>query len=254
MKVFRRQAKKQNRRLPQKQEKAVRQWRFHPLLGLPVVGLLLAGGGYGVWHKLADPHTLPLQQVRLEAPFSKVAKEQLYAVVKGSVNGGFFSVDVEAITAALTALPWVDKAEVRRVWPDTLNVTVTEQVALARWRDKALVNLRGELFSAPVETFPEGLVELDGPELMVGQMAERFHRFSEILQKTGLGLQRVVLTPRRAWELQLSDQTQIILGRDDMQKRLQRYVRFHAQLAANARQVKRVDMRYTNGFAVQWQV
>ncbi len=253
MKIVSRQAKKSNRRV-QKQSR-VRRWDLNPrLLALGVVVLLLAVAGYATWLKLMDPQTLPLKQVQLEAPFNKISKQVLHEVLRKRISGGFFSLDVEAVTKALNALPWVNHVEVRRVWPDTLHVTVNEQVALARWRDQALVNVDGELFYPAVETFPPDLVELNGPEDTVALMAQQFHRFNETLRQGGLAMQRIHLSERRAWELELNNNTVIVLGRSDMGQRLQRFVRFYPQLMASAKEVRRVDMRYTNGFAVQWRV
>ncbi|ALP52334.1 hypothetical protein Tel_03785 [Candidatus Tenderia electrophaga] len=252
MKIISRKAKKTNRRIPQSQPQ-VRHWGLSPrLLTLGGVVLLLAVAGYAIWLKLMDPNTLPLKQVQLEAPFNKVSKQLLYEVVSSRIDGGFFSLDVARVTTALNELPWVSHVDVRRIWPDTLHVTVNEQVALARWRDQALVNVNGELFYPVPETFPKHLVELNGPEDTVTLMAQQFHRFHETLQQGGLRMQRIHLSERRAWELELSNNTVIALGRDEVVQRLQRFVRFYPQLLAQTNAVRRVDMRYTNGFAVQW--
>jgi cell division protein FtsQ len=253
MKIIPRKAKQTNRRTQQQSQ--VKRLDFNPrLLTLGGVILLLAVAGYATWLKLMDPRTLPLKQVELEAPFSKVSKQRLHEVLNKQVNGGFFSLDVAAVTRALDALPWVRHVEVRRVWPDTLHVTVTEQVALARWRDQALVNVDGELFYPDTKSFPANLVELNGPEGTVAQMAEQFHRFNETLKQGELAMRRINLSERRAWEVELNNSTVIVLGRDDMAQRLERFVRFYPQLLARATEVRRVDMRYTNGFAVQWRV
>jgi len=250
--------KKKNRRLNPEKSKATAQWwrwDFNPrLMTQAGVTLLLIVVCYAVWLKLMDPQTMPLQQVQLEAPFEKVSKEQLHELVSAQVDGGFFSVDVAAVTAAVSALPWVDAVEVRRVWPDALHVIVKEQVALARWRDQALVNVRGELFSPALESFPVGMVELHGPDKSVASMAQQFSVFNQSLEQAGLNMKRVVLSPRRAWELELSDGVTVVLGRSDMEKRLQRFVKFYSPLLAAAEKVRRIDMRYTNGFAVQWRV
>ncbi len=250
--------KKANRRLNQEKTKAavhLWQWDFNPRLMMQAgVVLLLMVVAYAVWLKLMDPQTLPLQQVRLEAPFEKVSKEQLHQIVSEQINGGFFSVDVTAVTDSVRALPWVDTVEVRRVWPDALHVIVKEQLALARWRDQALVNVRGELFYPLAESFPAGMVELHGPDKSVANMALQFSLFNQSLQKAGLNMKRIVLSERRAWELELNDNMIIVLGRSDMDVRLQRFVQFYPQLLAKAENVQRIDMRYTNGFAVQWRV
>ncbi|MFZ2752097.1 MAG: cell division protein FtsQ/DivIB, partial [Lysobacteraceae bacterium] len=41
--------------------------------------------------------------------------------------------------------------------------------------------------------------------------------------------------------------------RDDAKLRLARFARLLPQLAQQGRQLDRVDLRYTNGFALRWQ-
>ncbi len=254
-----RQKKKTNKRNDKKQTKSLLA-RFS--VYLPEKGFLAAGAlslavllGVGsAWWTLMDPQTLPVKQVLLQAPFVKVSKERLYEVIRPEARGGYFNVDVDAVTAAVEALPWVDKALVRRAWPDALHVTVREQKALARWRDKALVNVRGELFFPPAETFPASLIELRGPRTTVAQMAEQFQLFKRVLQEGEQSMAGITLTPRRAWEIELSNGTVVVLGRSAMALRLQRFVRFYPRLLVPENGVKHVDMRYTNGFAVKWRV
>ena len=46
---------------------------------------------------------------------------------------GFFAVDLEAAQTAVAHLPWVERAEVRKRWPDVLEVQVIEHMPFARW-------------------------------------------------------------------------------------------------------------------------
>lgn len=251
--VTRTPQKKGNRRV-QKAASVQRRQPSPRALMLSGALLLLAVAGYATWLKLMDPRTLPLKQVQLEAPFDKVPKQVLYEVVSAGIDGGFFSLNVASVTQTLNALPWVRRVEVRRIWPDTLHVTVHEQRALARWRDQALVNVEGELFYPPAETFPADLVELQGPADTVAMMAQQFRRFNETLAQGELSMRRITLSERRAWEVELDSDTLIVLGRDAMEQRLQRFVQFYPQLLARTNELRRVDMRYTNGFAVEWRV
>lgn len=249
--------KKVNKRNVKKQKQPMRE-RVSTYLAMPghtlgvsLLILALIVACVVVWLKLMDPQTLPLKQVQLEAPFVKVSKEQLYDVIKPKAHGGFFNVDVDAVTKAVQALPWVNEASVRRVWPDTLHVSIKEQKAMARWKDQALVNESGELFFPAADTFPNELIELLGPRKIVAQMAEQFRVFEQALQGSDLRMSRISLTPRRAWEVELNDGAVVLLGRNEMKQRLQRFVRFYPQLG-QAVGIKYVDMRYTNGFAVRW--
>ena len=40
------------------------------------------------------------------------------------------------VAVALAALPWVERVVVRKQWPDTLEILITEHRALARWVER----------------------------------------------------------------------------------------------------------------------
>ena len=125
-----RQKKKTNQRNalpvePRKWNLSLPQINFHLLIMATLV-LMVVGSAAAGWRKLMDPQTLPVKQVQLEAPFQHVSRDELYQVLQPVAKGGFFSVDVEAVTKAVETLPWVESASVQRVWPDALHVTVLE--------------------------------------------------------------------------------------------------------------------------------
>ena len=90
-----------------------------------------------------------------------MTREQIDGVVRNAVSGNFFTVDLEATRKAFVKLPWVRTASVRRIWPQGLEVTLEEHMALARWAGGALVNFQGEIFNAASD---EPLPEFEGPE------------------------------------------------------------------------------------------
>ncbi len=235
-------------------------WFSRRLLG----GLLLVnvvGGvlGLGIW-QLAQPDTLPIQRVQVEGEFRHLARADVYAAIGEPASGGFFNVDVRAVKQAVEAMPWVERASVWRVWPDTLRVAITEQVALARWTQvgsksgpaTGLVNARGALFY-PRNGLDAGLPLFAGPSGSAETVAARYQKLSVQLAATGLRVMALKLNVRRAWELQLDNDIQLLLGRSAGDGHLQRFVDAYVPLLAEkAGQMKWVDLRYTNGFAVRW--
>src|SRR5690625_150160 len=117
------------------------------LLALFLIGVVIWGG-----ERLSDPQTLPLRKVNIEGQFTHITKQKLSEAVAPYVTGGFFTIDLEAIQTAAEELPWVARTEVRRVWPDSLQIRVEEQAPLARWGKSSLVSMRGEVFSPPRES------------------------------------------------------------------------------------------------------
>ncbi|MBN1237979.1 MAG: FtsQ-type POTRA domain-containing protein, partial [Gammaproteobacteria bacterium] len=98
----------------------------------------------------------PVDRLIIEGPFQRVTPVQVEAALAPELGQGFLSVDLDELRRRVEALPWVDKARLRRSWPDALVVHVSEHRAAARWGDTGLMNERGELFAerAP-HAFPE---------------------------------------------------------------------------------------------------
>ncbi len=225
-------------------------WRW--MLGALSAVLLVTVSGYGVrW--LLDPHTLPIQRVQISGQFQHLSSAQLQEAVAGTVVGGFFTVDVDAVMRAARTLPWVDTASVRRIWPDTLRLEVAEQVPLARWGEHDLLNRRGERFSPPADSLPDGLPALQGPDGQEATLTTSYYEMGKALAADGLKITRLTQDPRRSWHVGLDNGIELRLGHDSAYTRLLRFVRLYPKvLATRAAEIATIDLRYTNGFAVAW--
>lgn len=160
--------------------------------------------------------------------------------------GGFFSMDLNATHAAFEAIPWVRHAEVRRLWPGRLMVTLEEHVPAAAWNDRAILNTHGEIFQvAPWE----GLPRLYAPEGMEKEVARRYGEFVAQAARIDLRVEQVVMSARQSWRIRLSGGINVELGRERLQERLERFVRFYPLAVASVGPLRRIDMRYPNGFA-----
>lgn len=139
--------------------------------------------------------------------------------------------------------------DIRRRWPDRLQVVVEEHRELARWGESALVNTHGELFEGasnrrlPVFEAPEGSHQI---------VTRTYLQFNQVLAPIGRHVQRVHLSARRAWRLHLDDGTVVELGRDSVVARLDGFVAAYTRSVAGLQGGTRyVDLRYANGFAVR---
>lgn len=217
------------------------------------VGLVLAGLFGWLWATLADPRTLPLKTMTVEGVFKHLDAKQVRDQAASHLAGNFFTVKVAEVQTAIEALPWVRAAQVRRVWPDALHIVVIEQTAISTWGDAALLNDAGEVFTPPPASYPALLPALQGPAGAGPQVAAAYRDMGNMLAPLQVRIARLSLDERRAWQLELDNGMQVVLGRGEPYGRLLRFVRFyrralHGQEAA----VERVDLRYSNGFAVRW--
>jgi len=215
---------------------------------LLVMVTLISGGVY-----LQRDETFPILHVSVEGDFTHTDKEALVKAVSPYAQGGFMHVDVASIKRAGESLPWVNVVQVRRLWPDTLHLIVIEQEALALWGKNSLVNSEGQVFLPPINTIPSGLSLLEGPKGTNVLMSQHFKQMKEQLATVGLNLRSVRMDERRSWNLLLSNDVELILGRADSELRLQRFVQLYdGALMPYRENIARVDMRYTNGLSVTW--
>jgi cell division protein FtsQ len=195
----------------------------------------------------------PLRSIVVDGPFQRVAAVEVQQAALGALRGGFVSADLDRVRAAVEALTWVDRARVERLWPDRIRIEIVEQQAAARWGEDGLLNTRGELIATGVRHVPPELPRLEGPAGSESLVAQRFLAMQDRLGALGLQLAAVRLDARGAWELDLSTGVTVRLGRRQVDERMDRFVQFGAQvIAGRAAEVRYVDMRYSNGFAIGW--
>lgn len=203
---------------------------------------------YGVMHYALQLPVFKLRTVQLTDTPQQVDLNQVNQVIRQTVKGSFFTVDLEQTRRSFEQLPWVRKVSVRRHFPWGLEVTLEEHVPLARWNSVALVNTYGEVFAGQSKL---QLPDFNGEPDSSQQVATMYLELSRQLGTLQRSIAQIDLSPRYAWRLRLDNGIQLELGREQMQQRLQRFVAVYPySLATMARKVNYVDLRYRNGFAV----
>jgi cell division protein FtsQ len=204
---------------------------------------VLSGAGY---YLLNLPGTFPLRSVRLSSAPQNVAAEQVLRALRAEVQGNLITVDIEHLRHSLEQLPWVRSVNIRREFPDRLAVQLEEHQALARWNHNGLVNHQGEVFEADSEQL---LPKFIGPEGTSAEVTRHYAKFSLQLDALDLHATQLVLSPRHAWQMTLSNGMVLELGREDVQQRLARFVAVYPYTEDSG--AAHVDLRYRNGFAVR---
>jgi cell division protein FtsQ len=226
----------------------IKQYRYL----LVMSGLLITG--VSVWQWLANTHYFPIRHVTVQSTYRHVTPEELAEVVNPYLHKSFFGLSISGLKRSILQIPWVSDAMVKRVWPDTIDIQFTEQVAVAKWWDHALMNEDGVLFFPEISFSPDGLPVFSGPVGSELQVFRTYKDMASLLAEPGLTIARVSVSDRYAWTVYLTDGTELILGREKPIRRLKRFVAVYDQLFANQTRVaESVDLRYPDGLAVRWQ-
>lgn len=200
----------------------------------------------------------PLNEVVILTPPAQVTEAQLEYAARSASKGNFFTVDLDRVRTTFEKLPWVRKAEVRRRWPDTLELRLEEHVAVAFWSpdgsgDTRLVNRQGEVFVAASNA---SMPKLSGPEGTAAYVLGRYAVLAEAVAPLGQPLSDLSLSPREAWQLKLADGLVIQLGRDQENAptatRLANFVGTFPEAREKAGiEVAVADLRYPGGYALR---
>jgi len=231
-------------------------------------GLAAALFAFGVLQALLRSPLFPLREIVVLGELRNASREEIANALDG-LGGNFFAAELADVRGRLEQVAWIRRVDTRRVWPDRIEVRLEEHVAFARWGDSGFVNTFGEPFAAAVDAAEQArLPLLAGPAGTEGELARRYRRFADLLAPLGSAPDRVVLTPRHAWQLRLGEGPyaglSLELGRDGADAVEDRLARFVAAVPESLARVPlragapaasagggHVDLRYPNGFALR---
>lgn len=227
--------------------------RITNLIAISVFIILIFTAIFFTWFKLYKQNALPFKQVKIITTANYIQPEKLQAIIKNNLKGGFFSIKINHLKNCFLTLPWVADVAIKRQWPNRLQITITEQQPVARWNQQQLINQWGKLFTPPLTTMSKQLPWLQGPPQRYKKVWQQFQKFNLVVMGLGLKIEKLQLSPRMSWRLQLNNGVWVVLGREEIDQRLRRFVRLYQRvLDQKNKQVVSVDCRYPNGIAVRW--
>lgn len=221
--------------------------------------------GMLIW--LSQRPVFALRQVVIEPVVGQTLKHINKPVVKQqvleTVQGNFFSVRLEDVKRGFESMPWVRHANVRRVWPNGIIVSIEEQKPFGTWGgadSHILMNAHGELFAGRVSDVGDSisLIDFSGPEDSSKEVMRLYERANAWFRPWSTEVKSLALSDRYAWHVKLSNGMKVEFGRDEensdktlTEDRVARLFKYWPQVQERwANRVDAIDLRYANGFAV----
>src|SRR5690606_28136987 len=191
------------------------------LVALPVVAVLNGWIGAERW---------PLRTLRVTDGLERVDTARLRETLLPYAASGFFAVKLDQARAAIARLPWVEHAEVRKRWPDVLEVRIVEHRPFARWGDDRLLSEQGRLFPVAGIEVPAGLPQLSAADARVPDVVALYNESREMFAPGGYSVERLALDSRDSWSLTLDNGVEVVVGSQEARLRLKRFARVLPQL------------------------
>lgn len=229
-------------------------WWIKPatILTALAVFIALANYAYGSLYRWLDQ---PVGQVTFAGDTQHLDRQQIAAKSVALMTGGLLSADIQAVKTGIQANPWVYQIGISRRWPASLYLNVIEEVPIARWGEDGLLNHEGDIFWPDDVAKYNTLPRLKGPSSHTGMMMAEYYDLNQMLRRSGLQLVELKLEARGAWTLLLDNGIRVVVGRDQVVARLERFLTIYQQrlqAEAEAGQIEQIDIRYNNGIAVKW--
>ncbi len=209
---------------------------------------LVTGGVY-----LSQQDTwFPIGTIQLSGTFQYIDQNEVESTLQKYVGEGFFSLDIRQVQQSISDNSWTESVSIRRIWPDRLDIRIVEKKPVARWDDSRLLSYRAVVYQANTDAFkqlPLVYAVNSSPEKILYsyyQLAERFGAFNEEV----IG---VAMDSRGALSIELASGLKIKVGRDDIERKVERLATIYKQQIQPRRdEIELLDLRYSNGFAVSW--
>jgi cell division protein FtsQ len=231
------------------------------------LAFLLAAGAYGVVKgehvpniiasikSTADASANALGMRIAEVSLSgqrQVSREEIFAAAGVTETSSLLFLDVADARAKLEAVPWIAEATVRKLYPDRLQITVTEREAFALWQLNGKVSViaaDGTALSAKLEPRLAALPFVVGPGA-----AAKARDFLAILDKHPLIRDQVrasILVGERRWNLRLKNGIDVRLPETDIEGALVTLARLDREKNLLSRDITAVDLRLADRLTVR---
>jgi len=218
---------------------------------LVVFSLIIIAISVFTYLQVTQEDRLPIRQINISGSFENIDPVQLKRIIDEDVKGNFFTLDVERLYDRLMAQEWVRQVWIHRVWPDKLNIDMHEQVPVAYVAKQGLLNAEGEIFTSNIAAYRGKLPEFEVTDRYYKQAIDAYIHLNNTIAGFDFSIKGFVFDGRKSQTIKLSNGVDIVLGRFDIENRFNRFIKaFGDKVEQQQNEIKRIDLRFTNGFAV----
>jgi cell division protein FtsQ len=182
----------------------------------------------------------------------EVSREEILTTAGVTGRASLLFLDADAARTRLMANPWIGDAAVLKLYPDRLQITVTERQAFAIWQKDGRVSVvaaDGTVLEPFVERRYVGLplVVGDGAQRQAKDFLAVIDRYPDIRAM----VRASILVAQRRWNLRLANGIDVRLPETDVATALDRLVELDRDKKLLSRDITVVDLRLPDRVTVR---
>src|SRR6185503_17922604 len=182
----------------------------------------------------------------------QVSREEIFAAAGVTDHSSLLFLDVADARARLEAIPWIAEATVRKLYPDRLQITVTEREPFALWQQQGKIKVIAADGTVLAEKVEPRLASLS---FVVGNgAAVRARDFLAVLDKYPSirdSVRASIYVAERRWNLKLKNGVDVRLPETNIEAALATLVRLDREKNLLGRDIRAVDLRLADRLTVR---
>ena len=221
--------------------------------------LILASIGYGAWkgghfpmiaEGLSDARDAAasaagfrIAAVSLSGE-NHVSRREIFAAAGVTDRASLLFLDVEAARTRLRAIPWIAEAGVRKLYPDRLQITVTERDAFALWQHEgnvSVISADGTVVGPIADWHFAHLPLVVGPN--AATRAREFLALLDAHPEIREQVRASVFVAGRRWNLKLKNGLDVRLPEVDVPRALDTFAELDRDKHLDSRDITAIDLR-----------
>ncbi len=217
-----------------------------------ILFIIVAVGGWG-WFYIHEPDVFPIKSVKMDGRYHYVSPKILEQTVTPFVTQGFFNMNVSKAQAALDKIPGIDEAYVKRIWPGTVDISLREEKAIAKWGNQKVLSQDADIFKPLVILNLSQLPVFQGRRENAWKMLEMYKEIKKVLPRK-VKLETLIFKGNQ-WQIEFKKLPMVRLGNQNILTRLKDFFYYLPIVSKQDpnKKIEYLDMRYPVGFAVGWQ-
>jgi len=214
-------------------------------------GIILGGHASAFGDAIAQAAGFSIDQVRITGQ-RETDEVDVLAALAIPPGSSMFSYDLQAARQRVAEIPWVEQSSIRKLYPATLQISITERTPFALWQRGHVVSVIDRNGTVIDDYVAPRFARLPmivghGGQRRAAEFVALLDRFPTLRPR----VQASVLVADRRWNLVLENGSEIRLPEKGAAEALAELVRLDSENALLSRDITAVDLRLKDRVVVR---